>query len=334
MAPTLFTSSLSSWRSSSFDYKHDAKHSSTFVVAHLWQEVHDEALLDEITRLIAANFSTGQSPIASLRPVFLHLQDPAIITRLHSRIFHVLRSADRARSSSSNSLPSWSGELDSQFRSAFRTSLVAQLFNSGLHVQRLRVSVARFCQVHAQSAYEQQQFELLAREISNEIGAEVLRTLIRHVHASLSIISDIEVPFVLRIVVQALLPGAFADLGLEARHLSAKLNKVIPDNYDLNAIGPEELCPACHAPVPFQNIHSAVCTNGHTWARCSITSFLLATPMVRTCIGCGCKAFLPPPRDASGAYWLPVHLRSWVAEDLLDAVRRCLFCGNAFVTLL
>lgn len=32
--------------------------------------------------------------------------------------------------------------------------------------------------------------------------------------------------------------------------------------------------------------------------------------------------------------WLPMAARGWVVEELLEAVRRCLFCGNSFVSVL
>lgn len=32
--------------------------------------------------------------------------------------------------------------------------------------------------------------------------------------------------------------------------------------------------------------------------------------------------------------WLPVAARGWVVEELLEAVHRCLFCGNSFVSVL
>ncbi|KAJ3928562.1 MAG: hypothetical protein NXY57DRAFT_1041524 [Lentinula lateritia] len=42
------------------------------------------------------------------------------------------------------------------------------------------------------------------------------------------------------------------------------------------------------------SIINAACENGHTWSQCSITTFILSTAHVRTCIGCTQKAFLPP----------------------------------------
>ena len=88
-------------------------------------------------------------------------------------------------------------------------------------------------------------------------------------------------------------------------------------------------------------------------ARCSITSFILSTPMVRTCVGCTRKAFLPPIRKQAkkpeddgmevdgtpgdiepDVTHLPPAARSWIVQGLLRAATRCLFCGNSFVSLL
>jgi hypothetical protein len=70
--------------------------------------------------------------------------------------------------------------------------------------------------------------------------------------------------------------------------------------------------------------------------RCSITSFVMSTTMVRTCIGCNRKAFLPrSSKIPSGTEnWLPRVAQSWVVEEFLEAVHRCLFCGNGFVSIL
>lgn len=160
-----------------------------------------------------------------------------------------------------------------------------------------------------------------------------------------------DIPFVLRIVVQGLLPGLPTDLSIEAQELSNSLNTVVPE-INQTATSLVETCPACHVEVPLVDITSALCSNGHAWgtylyymstmgtdsypiARCSVTSFILSTPMVRTCIGCSRKAFLPlsqkPPERAN---WLPAAARSWLVEQLLEAVHHCLFCGNSFVTIL
>jgi len=144
-----------------------------------------------------------------------------------------------------------------------------------------------------------------------------------------------DIPFVLRIIVQSLLPNSPPDLSIEAERLSELVHSAMPPgvsmSYDLN-----ERCPACNAEVPLQDVTSAVCSNGHAWARCSITSFILATPMVRTCIGCSRKAFLPSSihNQSEVQNWLPTAAQSWVVEELIEAVQCCLFCGNSFVTIL
>jgi general transcription factor 3C protein 4 len=85
--------------------------------------------------------------------------------------------------------------------------------------------------------------------------------------------------------------------------------------------------------------------------------------MVQTCLGCARKAFLPavrsryqqdggrelnsgvglsertPAEDArtdgdSGLLDVPAIGRGWVMQELLKAVRRCLFCGNNFSILI
>lgn len=85
--------------------------------------------------------------------------------------------------------------------------------------------------------------------------------------------------------------------------------------------------------------------------------------MVQTCLGCARKAFRPSVRtrhqlggggeldsDAelsertpaegprtmgdSGIVDVPATGRGWVIQELLKAVRRCLFCGNNFAILI
>lgn len=75
---------------------------------------------------------------------------------------------------------------------------------------------------------------------------------------------EIDVPFVLRIVVQGLLPGLPPDLSLEAQNLSVNLHATVP-GVDHSGIGLQELCPACNVEVPLVDITSALCANGHAW---------------------------------------------------------------------
>ncbi len=97
----------------------------------------------------------------------------------------------------------------------------------------------------------------------------------------------------------------------------------------------DEICPACGVVVPLEDVTSATCKNGHFWQRCSVTTFILSTPWIRTCVGCCRKAFLPPSAlDGDKGQELPTIVRGWVVEELLEAVKNCLFCGNGFVGIL
>lgn len=69
-----------------------------------------------------------------------------------------------------------------------------------------------------------------------------------------------------------------------------------------------------------------------TLARCSITTLVLATSQVRTCLGCTRKAFSPV---LSGSEGQPsIVAESQLMAGILQAATRCLFCGNRFVYLL
>ncbi|KAL1750538.1 hypothetical protein FB107DRAFT_279526 [Schizophyllum commune] len=99
-----------------------------------------------------------------------------------------------------------------------------------------------------------------------------------------------------------------------------------------------ESCPACGQAVPLQGTAQGVCPSGHTWARCTTTTFLLSTPHVRTCLLCSRKALLPvSSAQAGSAYrldFLPRAARCWVVDELLQSVGRCIVCGGGFVSVL
>ena len=125
-----------------------------------------------------------------------------------------------------------------------------------------------------------------------------------------------------------------SDLGHEGSMLSALLQPIFNSSTQTTVKKLDEICPACGAAIPFEDIISARCKNGHLWPRCSVTTFVLATSWVRTCVGCCRKAFLPPSAmDKSQGQELPEISQSWVVEELLNAVTKCLFCGNGFVSI-
>jgi len=141
-------------------------------------------------------------------------------------------------------------------------------------------------------------------------------------------------PFVSRMIIQSLLPGSPPDLSEEGTKLSDLVRHLVVGTGPLTpfdiANQLNETCPACGVQVPLKDITMAVCDNGHSWPRCSVTTFILSSPWVRTCVACSRKAFLPP----SAHQELPTIAQVWVVEELLEAVHRCLFCDNGFVSIL
>lgn len=153
-------------------------------------------------------------------------------------------------------------------------------------------------------------------------------------------------------IVQSLLPGSPDDVSAEGRNLAATVRVLFPSlPQPTTENGLNEPCPACQIDIPLTDITNALCPNGHAWgkmrpgiirsisnflltpARCSVTTFILSTPHVRTCIGCTRKAFLPVS-SLDSSKMLPQAARGWFVEELLEAVHRCLFCGNGFVSVL
>ncbi|ETW79260.1 hypothetical protein HETIRDRAFT_478665 [Heterobasidion irregulare TC 32-1] len=323
---------------SDFSYKHEAKHDSVFVVAEMWTPPGDDMFMEmllNITRNSSA--AAGHAPIHILRPIFLHLQKTGKISQLQLRLLETLRDLP-VDESTSIAIPPFTREFTADVRTDFGRSLTQHLFGfNTLLSLRLLLAIADFCWKYAPNPEAQGKFGLVAQSILESISHRVLRALIRHLAAITTLLTKQDTSFLLRVVLQSLLPGTPEDLSTEAHQLSNTVNALLPPGNDQEgSSGLEETCPACGIEVALDNIASARCANGHMWARCSITSFILATPMVRTCVGCTRKAFLPPghPSVAERPAWLPPAAQSWVVEALLGAVRRCLFCGNSFVSLI
>ncbi|KAJ6498553.1 putative zinc-finger of transcription factor IIIC complex-domain-containing protein [Mycena vitilis] len=323
-------------RPADFSYKHDAKHNSIFLVARMWDDTDDEALLQDLSDVLHnSRFASGFSPAHLLRPIFFNLPTKKL-NKLHSRILDILKPNFTDHSASIEIAP-WTGELTPEMRSEFRDSLARHLFGwDVMLLLRMRLSLADFAWKASETPEKRDMCGEIAQTLLNAISHRVLRTIMRHLVAAITCLQASDVPFVLRMVVQSLLPGSPADLTVEGDQLSNLLHGVVPAQSNDVFMGLNEACPACQAEIQLQDITSAVCASGHTWLRCSITTFILSTPLVRTCVGCSRKAFLPlSSRDAATtANWLPEAGRGWVVEELLEAVHRCLFCGNSFVSVL
>ncbi|KAI0766669.1 putative zinc-finger of transcription factor IIIC complex-domain-containing protein [Trametes elegans] len=335
-------------RPTDFSYKHEAKHVSTLVVAQMWEEDLDERIIHGLAERVGNSKSgTGEAPIARLRSILLHLRDPQRIARLYTRVLDVLHHAPFTAPPPNFNIPPYEGDWGSEFSRDFAQSLSTHLFGwDSVLSQRMRYAVAAFCKSHSAAPDVQQQFADAAARFVSDIRAHLLLTLLRHLSAVRAVLNASDAYFARRTVLLASSPGTPPELAKEAEELASQLPRAAnpgasPDAQD----SLDERCPACHAAIPLQDPEGAVCANGHVWARCCVTAFLLATPQVRTCVGCTRKAFLPVRAAGTGttaatstttspASWLPDTARgSSVVRDLLDATRRCPFCGNNFVTL-
>ncbi|KAI0794108.1 transcription factor IIIC subunit delta N-term-domain-containing protein [Fomes fomentarius] len=300
-------------RPTDFSYKHDAKHVSTLVVARLWDEEEDEHVLSELAECVGrTKCGSGETPTSVLRPILLHLGDPNRLSRLQTRILDVLRQVPDNGANAAVVIPSYSdpGAWTGAVSRELRRSLTAHLLGwDSIQSQRIRYAVAAFCQKHAQTPDLHQQFGDAARSFLATIQIHVLVVLIRHLAAIARFLHGRphDVFFAQRTIHQAAtMPAIPPAIVQEAEELLARLTIAPPHpNAGHNPGDPApasrdtslcEPCPACSSPIPLDpsGADSAVCPRGHVWARCCITSLLLATPAVRTCVGCSRKALLPP----------------------------------------
>ncbi|KAG7094041.1 hypothetical protein E1B28_007662 [Marasmius oreades] len=323
-------------RPADFSYKHDAKHNSMLVVARLWDGLTDEAFLRYLTESTSqCKAAHGVTPLHVMRPILFHMRSKYLLDRLHAQILGVLspQDPDSIVMSDDIALPTWcpggQGALSPDFRKAFRNSLIMHLFGwDALMSLRMKLSLADYAWKLSEESQRRIDYGNVAEIILTCICHRNLRTMLRHLSLVAPAFTVDDIPFVLRMVVQSLLPGALPELSAEGERLSTIVHSMFDGQL---TDGLHELCPACHVEVPLENIVNARCSNGHVWSRCSVTTFILSTPDVRTCIGCTRKAFLPLSMHKSA---LKMELKGWFVEELLEAVHRCLFCGNTFVSVL
>lgn len=316
-----------SLRPTDFGYKHEAQHECMLLTAPFWQ-LDDETVLHTASEAFA-DISCGSAPIYHLRALMLHLRSNARFAALLPQVLEIL-SQVAPDQTTTIVLPSWTEGSGDDLRPQLRKSLTTHLFGwPNLLSLRMRLSIADLCWKLCKDPEMQTQCGQVAQGLLAAISHCVLRVLIRHLKAIVSVITAPDIPFVLREVVQSLLPGSPQDLADEAQALSDILTASFSIDPAIAAL--HEHCPACHAEVPLRDITRATCPNGHAWARCTVTSFILSTSKVRTCIGCSRKALLP--FTALDESQLPIAAQSWIVRDLLEVVQRCLFCGNSFVEI-
>ncbi|KAG0234143.1 hypothetical protein BGW42_006884 [Actinomortierella wolfii] len=77
-----------------------------------------------------------------------------------------------------------------------------------------------------------------------------------------------------------------------------------------------ETCPACDAPVPFDDETVAMCEYGHTFGRCSLTLQITSWSLF-ACNGCGLKVSAPSSNHSESWSWM---------DTVLRASPLCVFC--------
>ncbi|KAG5653210.1 hypothetical protein H0H81_001687 [Sphagnurus paluster] len=215
-------------RPADFSYKHDAKHSSTLLVSGMWDDLDDDnAIIRELEEVLSeAKPAAGLAPLHLLRPFFFRLRDKAKLSILHPRILEILKLQDGDHSANVQ-VPAWPDMIPG-IRTEFRTSLAQHLFGWDVLLQlRMRLSFADFTWKHADSEEKQNQCGEVAQALLTAISHRVLRTIIRHLVAAVNLLTSNDIAFVLRMVVQSLLPGSPKDLSDEAlmsyvRHVELK----------------------------------------------------------------------------------------------------------------
>ncbi|KAI9440782.1 putative zinc-finger of transcription factor IIIC complex-domain-containing protein, partial [Lactarius indigo] len=329
--------------SSDFSYKHEARHSTTLVVTRMYTEDGDNAILKMLTEapltlMKAATTAPGTAPAHILRPLLFRLSQGGVLTRLHPRLLQALHrpvTDDCLELTMSPQIGDPSGPAYLEFSEG----ITRQLFGSDTLLQlRLMLAIANFCWELAPSPEMRGEYGEVTRYLFAIISHRVLRAFVRQIDCVVHLLTRGDLLFVLRVVIQCMLPGTPRELSAEAQMLADKVTSSFPTPEGAPG-GLLEQCPACGVEIPLADTASAVCSNGHRWSRCSVTSFILAGTMVRTCLGCARKAFLPAARSLhqpeKGRDEMDIeHRPGWLAQELLRAVRRCLFCGNNFATLI
>ncbi|KAF9785254.1 putative zinc-finger of transcription factor IIIC complex-domain-containing protein [Thelephora terrestris] len=321
---------------SDFSYKHRADRSINLALTQISGRT-DESMPDGLSAVLDApptgrcwqilsflqdlNTTAGQLPVATLFSAFLYLHNPERLKEALGRILELLKLED----GSELAAPDISHPSD-PFQMHFETLLYGDQELSRL---RLKLCVADFCWKWLNGAEDLQ-------KLCGEAAVSILRAISRRTFLvylvlgllKASLLTAGDCVFLRRVILQTRSDGESQLLQSKALELE-RLLQTMPIAGGLPI---EEECPACKSEIPFRDIRTAACQNGHPWTRCSITTLVLATSQVRTCLGCTRKAFSPVQSGFGGHP--PVVAESQFMAGVLQTATRCLFCGNRFVYLL
>ncbi|KZT34236.1 hypothetical protein SISSUDRAFT_1122382 [Sistotremastrum suecicum HHB10207 ss-3] len=266
-----------------------------------------------------------RSPIECLRPLLTRLSPSNILDSWDTIISLLSQTALEAPPD--RLLPL---DVAVDARSVFRLSLRRALL-SDQYLYRLRMwcIFSTYCQT-VFKGNEHKDLEPLLDSILIRIRQRTLDIILDHIIGIVPLLQATDLAFVRRILKTCEAPGLAPELKRTADDLKKTLSSITAA--PLSAFH-EDVCPACASSVETPVFDSAVCAQGHTWKRCIVTSYLLATTQVRTCISCCRKAYLPPRLHRNSS--LKENLEGcWIMTEMLEAIQRCLYCGSRFVQIL
>ncbi|PBK65899.1 hypothetical protein ARMSODRAFT_960807 [Armillaria solidipes] len=328
-----------SFRPADLSWKIEARRDAVVIAAHLSRHMNrtGDAFFHELKEILTSSKSAyGVTPSHLLRPVFLWLSE---LPDLHADILKLLWSLPVSCPSQRHFSP-WSEGLGENLRGKFRKSLARSLFGCDkLLSLRLRLYVTEALSRCIGTPSGRAECIRVAELICKMISHMTMRGLLRHLRAVVPVLIANDMPFVQRVIYLSSLADSPSSLQCAARDLMDAIGAIQPPIINHTPLRGEvattEPCPACGEELDTTATSRSACPNGHLWDCCTVTSFIMATPMVRSCIGCKRKSFLPLSRQSGQAApnWLPPMAQSWVVEELLEASRRCLYCGNNFVSI-
>ncbi|KAG1733795.1 hypothetical protein EDB19DRAFT_1190038 [Suillus lakei] len=159
-------------------------------------------------------------PIHHLHALILHLRSKTHFAALCPLVMEIL-SQVLLDQTTTIVLPPWTQGSNDDLRHQLRKSLTTHLFGwPNLLSLRLRLSLS-VLEMQAQGGQ-------VAQGLLAATSHCVLRILVRHLRAIISVITAPDTPFVLRGMVQSPLPGSPQDLSEEARALSNTLAPSFP----------------------------------------------------------------------------------------------------------
>lgn len=315
-------------------YKYSTRRQTSLIAASFWKYPEIHGLEDELRQVLTTSrAATGYSPVHLLRPFFTRLRH---CPELQSRVPALLDSTPESLQGLTGALPTAKATCHDpldfpSLERNFRESLTNQLFGHNILLRlRIKLYTAEFLGKITANAQIRAECDHAVSKLLFDISKITLQILVRHLNLVFAVLKAEDLAFASRVAEQASLPGRFPELVEEVQQLSDAINnfKCSLDQEHVDKV--QELCPACCSEVLMGSATTnGTCANGHQWGRCSITSFLLSTPHLRTCVGCSRKALLPAASSPANVIQ-PEQARSWVVQAFLEASTWCLLCGNNF----